>query len=61
MYLLQDTLTGYIEQNQIKPTVEKVYPFEDFIGMYQHSMAGHTVGKVVLRIGAPVDEDDQKE
>ncbi len=45
-----DFLRGLMEEEQVKPIVEKCYPFEQIIEAHRHVESGRTKGKVVLEI-----------
>ena len=40
----------WVEENKIKPTIEKVYDFDQFKDAYEHLASGHVKGKLILKI-----------
>jgi len=43
-------MNAAIEQNQIKPIVDKVFPFEQAVDAYKYLASQKHVGKVVIRV-----------
>ena len=39
-----------IEANRIRPVIDKVFPFDDAIGAFQHQASEPFIGKIVVRI-----------
>ena len=40
----------WVEENKIKPAIEKVYDFDQFKDAYEHLATGHVKGKLILKI-----------
>jgi NADPH:quinone reductase-like Zn-dependent oxidoreductase len=45
-----DFLRGLIEEEIVKPVIEKCYPFDQIIEAHRHVESGRTKGKIVLEI-----------
>jgi NADPH:quinone reductase-like Zn-dependent oxidoreductase len=39
-----------IDVNQVKPVIDKIFPFEDAVDGYRHHASGDFIGKVVIRL-----------
>ena len=40
----------WVEENKIKPAIEKVYDFDQFKDAYEHLATGRVKGKLILKI-----------
>jgi NADPH:quinone reductase-like Zn-dependent oxidoreductase len=47
-----ERLVRAIEQSEINPVIDRVFPFEDTRGAYEHLASGTHFGKVVIRLDA---------
>jgi NADPH:quinone reductase-like Zn-dependent oxidoreductase len=45
-----DFLRGLVEEEKLKPIIEKCYPLEQIVKAHQHIESGRTKGKIVLRV-----------
>lgn len=45
-----DFLSGLVEQEKLRPVIEKCYPLEQIVEAHQHIESGRTKGKIVLRV-----------
>jgi NADPH:quinone reductase-like Zn-dependent oxidoreductase len=45
-----DHITQLIQEGKVKPTIEKVYSLNEVANMWEQSMKGRTVGKLVIEI-----------
>jgi NADPH:quinone reductase-like Zn-dependent oxidoreductase len=45
-----DTITAMVENGDIKPIVDLIYPFEDGIDAYEHLATGRAQGKVIISL-----------
>nr|WP_307756945.1 zinc-binding dehydrogenase [uncultured Christensenella sp.] len=43
-------ITQYIEQGQIKPVIDRIFPFEEAQQAIEYSESGHAKGKIILKI-----------
>ena len=48
-YILE--LGKMAEEGHLKPVIDKVYPFQEFLQGFQHSKSGRARGKIVFSIG----------
>lgn len=44
-------MLSYYEKHQLKPTIDKIFPFEDINEAFDRMDQGHQTGKIVLKIG----------
>ena len=47
---LLDTLTGFIERDQVRPVIDRVVGFEELPAAFAYQLAGHARGKVVVTV-----------
>jgi NADPH:quinone reductase-like Zn-dependent oxidoreductase len=45
-----DFLRGLVEEEKLKPIIDKCYPLEQIVKAHQHIESGRTKGKIVLRV-----------
>jgi NADPH:quinone reductase-like Zn-dependent oxidoreductase len=45
-----DQISSFIEQQKLKPVIQKVYPLNDVVPMWEESMKGRVRGKLVIEI-----------
>jgi NADPH:quinone reductase-like Zn-dependent oxidoreductase len=45
-----DFLRGLVEEEKLRPIIEKCYPLEQIVKAHQHIESGRTKGKIVLRV-----------
>lgn len=43
-------LLAQMAAGDVRPVIDRVFPFEDFLGAYQYLMSGQHMGKVVIRM-----------
>lgn len=48
-----DALTQLTAEAQLKPVIDRVFPFEEAPAAYQHLRSGRHFGKVVIRVSPP--------
>mmetsp|Transcript_40065 Transcript_40065/g.87446 ORF Transcript_40065/g.87446 Transcript_40065/m.87446 type:complete len:140 (+) Transcript_40065:2-421(+) len=47
-----EAISKMVEDGKLRPHLEQIYPLSNTVGALNHSMSGHTAGKVVIEMNA---------
>ena len=55
-----NVLKAIVEENKLRPVIDRTYPLADTPTALRHIEAGHTRGKVIVRVSDAVAREDQR-